>query len=174
MTDDEPLERCYRHRRVETGLRCISCERPVCIDCARPGPVGQKCPSCARQSRRARALAPWPALLRAGAAAVVLGAGITAWGAPLVRSLPWVGLLLAVVLGLVVGEAVRRAGGGYRDAGIARLAALGACAGFLWLPVQRALDGGLAALEAAPLRLAFDLLAAALAAWAAARQVRGR
>jgi membrane associated rhomboid family serine protease len=38
---------CYRHPRVETGLSCVTCERPICTDCLVQGPVGHRCPECA-------------------------------------------------------------------------------------------------------------------------------
>jgi membrane associated rhomboid family serine protease len=41
---------CYRHPRVETAVRCASCERPICTDCMVFSPVGIKCPECAGQA----------------------------------------------------------------------------------------------------------------------------
>jgi membrane associated rhomboid family serine protease len=38
---------CYRHPQVETGVRCASCDRPICTDCMVFSPVGIKCPECA-------------------------------------------------------------------------------------------------------------------------------
>src|SRR5262245_6868981 len=40
---------CYRHPRVETGVACSNCGRPICPDCMTPTPVGMRCPECARQ-----------------------------------------------------------------------------------------------------------------------------
>jgi hypothetical protein len=42
---------CYRHPTRETGLRCVSCERPICASCAYPAPVGHLCPECRNQRR---------------------------------------------------------------------------------------------------------------------------
>ena len=47
--DEEPLV-CYRHPGRETGLRCYSCERPICIKCAKRTPVGYRCPECIREA----------------------------------------------------------------------------------------------------------------------------
>lgn len=39
---------CYRHADRETRLSCSNCGRPVCVECVRSAPVGQKCPECAK------------------------------------------------------------------------------------------------------------------------------
>lgn len=38
---------CYNHRRMETGLSCIRCARPICVRCLRQSEVGGCCPDCA-------------------------------------------------------------------------------------------------------------------------------
>jgi membrane associated rhomboid family serine protease len=48
------METCYRHPNRETGVRCSSCERPICPDCMTPTPVGMRCPECARQRQQVR------------------------------------------------------------------------------------------------------------------------
>jgi membrane associated rhomboid family serine protease len=40
---------CYRHKDVETAVRCSDCERPICTDCMSFGPVGIRCPECSGQ-----------------------------------------------------------------------------------------------------------------------------
>ena len=50
------METCYRHPRRETGVRCSSCERPICPDCMTSTPVGMRCPECARQSTKVRTM----------------------------------------------------------------------------------------------------------------------
>src|SRR5262245_55923866 len=49
MAQPETTERtvCYRHPRVETGVRCSDCGRPICTECMVFGPVGIRCPDCA-------------------------------------------------------------------------------------------------------------------------------
>jgi hypothetical protein len=42
---------CYRHPQRATGLRCITCNRPICISCAKHTPVGYRCPQCIRQAQ---------------------------------------------------------------------------------------------------------------------------
>src|SRR6476469_8485246 len=40
---------CYRHPRVETGVSCSNCGRPICPDCMTPTTVGMRCPECSKQ-----------------------------------------------------------------------------------------------------------------------------
>ena len=65
--------------------------------------VGQKCPSCARQSGRAKGNPEPQVLGRAFGAGVVVAAA----GALVFVALPFAGLLLAFAHGFVVGAAVR-------------------------------------------------------------------
>jgi hypothetical protein len=87
-------------------------------------PVGQKCPSCAKQTGRARGR-PTPALL-ARVLAASLGAG--AAGAVVVVFLGGrFGLLLAAVYGFLVGAAAKRAARGRTET----MLGLGAAAGLV-------------------------------------------
>ncbi len=45
---------CANHPKVETGVSCSNCGKPICPDCMVPAPVGIKCRDCARQPRSAR------------------------------------------------------------------------------------------------------------------------
>lgn len=51
---------CYRHPNRATGLRCFTCDRPICGACSTPGSVGQFCPECARQRGRQQMIATSP------------------------------------------------------------------------------------------------------------------
>lgn len=51
--DDEHILVCYRHPDRPTSLRCYSCGRPICIDCANKTPVGYICPECKRAAEDA-------------------------------------------------------------------------------------------------------------------------
>jgi hypothetical protein len=44
---------CYRHPERSTSLRCYSCQKPICIDCAKKTPVGYICPNCLREAEDA-------------------------------------------------------------------------------------------------------------------------
>lgn len=52
MNAERTIPTCYRHPDRETRLACSNCERPVCVECARQAPVGQKCPECANPRGR--------------------------------------------------------------------------------------------------------------------------
>jgi membrane associated rhomboid family serine protease len=49
-------ETCYRHPNRETNVSCSRCGRPICPDCMYDSPVGKRCPECAGERTRARAL----------------------------------------------------------------------------------------------------------------------
>jgi hypothetical protein len=138
--DDEPETwPCYRHPNRQTALRCIECERPICVDCAVQGPVGFKCPDDARTSRAARGVVPTHRLARGILAglvvALVLGSILA------VLNVPFFGLILGYVVGIGAGEATRRASGGYRDPMLARAAAVCAVIGVLALPAAWVVTG---------------------------------
>lgn len=42
---------CYRHPDAPTFIRCQRCERPVCVQCQIPAPVGVICPECLGQAQ---------------------------------------------------------------------------------------------------------------------------
>ncbi|MET0834332.1 MAG: hypothetical protein ABWZ62_10165 [Actinomycetota bacterium] len=65
--------------------------------------VGQKCPSCAKQSGRAKGN-PEPQLLGRGFGA---GVAVAALGGVVLVAVPFAGLLLALAHGFVVGSTVR-------------------------------------------------------------------
>lgn len=51
LTQDpnEELTYCAVHPTKETALRCITCDRFMCVDCVVRTPVGYRCKQCARQ-----------------------------------------------------------------------------------------------------------------------------
>lgn len=63
---------CYRHTLRSTGLRCASCERPICAACASNAPVGHLCPEC-RAKRRPVNYQVGPAHLLAAALVSAVG-----------------------------------------------------------------------------------------------------
>lgn len=158
--DDHETLYCYRHPSRETALQCLECERPICVDCATHGAVGIKCPECSRTSRAARGVIPTQRLVRGMVAAsiVALVLGTTLF---FVR-VPFLGIILAYLVGVATGEVTRRASGGYRDPVLARGAAIAAGAGVAAFPVAAVL-----ASSGSVGYLFWTAIAAGFAAWAA-------
>ena len=65
---------CYKHPKVETGLSCGKCERPICTNCMIVGPAGVRCRECA--SLRGSHLYQIPPARLALCAVVALAIGI--------------------------------------------------------------------------------------------------
>ena len=97
---------CVNHPKVETRLTCSNCGDPICTRCMVTTAVGQKCPSCAKQTGRAKGN-PEPQLLGRAFGA---GVAVAALGGVLLVAVPFAGLLLALAHGFVVGSTVRWAG----------------------------------------------------------------
>jgi hypothetical protein len=140
VDDDHETFMCYRHPSRETALRCLECDRPICVDCANHGPVGIKCPECARTSRAARGVVPTTRLVRGLVAGTVVAIvlGTILYVAPT----SFFGIILAYLAGMATGEVTRRASGGYRDPVLARGATIAAAVGVLTLPVLDSLAAG--------------------------------
>ena len=111
----------------------MTCDRPICTECAVQAAVGFKCPDDARQSRAALAVIPTRRLasgIAAGTITAFVGGAVLA-----VVKVAFIGIILAYLLGLGVGEVTRRASGGYRDPILARAAMAAAALGILLLPL---------------------------------------
>lgn len=134
MHDEDEDVPCYRHPDRLTAIRCVTCDRPICIEeCATTAAVGFKCPDDARTSRAARGEVPTSRLLRGSlagiATALVLGV-VLAYFSP-----AFLGIILAYLAGLAIGEATRRGSGGFRDPTLAKVAGWAAFIGVLALPL---------------------------------------
>ena len=159
---------CYRHPKQLTALRCVRCDRPICVDCAITAPVGMKCPECGRQSRSALARVPQSKLALGIVAAGTSGAA----SGFLFDRLPtglFFSLVIAWLLGNVIGEATRRASGGFRDIAITRVAATAAFFGILWPLLERVLNSGLHVVQGSG--EVSTMLGAGIAAYAAAQRI---
>ncbi len=100
---------CYNHPGRETGLRCTSCDRPICADCVRPAAVGQLCPECARSRRPVNYQVATGDLIISGLIALVSGL-LASVAAGLVLGMlgGFLGLFLAIFLGSAAGELLVR------------------------------------------------------------------
>ncbi len=112
------MPQCAFHPNVETNVRCVECDRPICPKDFVSTPVGYKCKECARQLPSARRTVKPGQLALAGFASAVVGIG----GAFLVSAIGLGFWLVALVLGVATGEAARRASGGHRSGSIAAFA----------------------------------------------------
>lgn len=99
---------CYIHPDRETGLRCTSCDRPICGECAQRAAVGQLCPECAKARRPVNYQVSWANLLAAGAVALIYGVLVTFLAAQLLGRIGFFGLFIAFLLGPVAGDLLVR------------------------------------------------------------------
>jgi hypothetical protein len=118
---------CANHPKVETGVSCSSCGKPICPDCMVPAPVGIKCRDCARQPRSARVTLHADKAVRAVGAA--LGAG-TLMGVLLAYAggfgIGFFTFILAYGVGYASGRATLWGAGYYRSPATGWIAAGGA------------------------------------------------
>jgi len=49
VTEGQDLLYCANHPGRKTHLRCNKCGKPICSSCAKPTPVGYRCPECIRE-----------------------------------------------------------------------------------------------------------------------------
>ena len=121
------MTECAFHPGVETNVRCVECERPICPKDFVPTPVGYKCRECARQLPSARRTVKPRQLVFAAVAAGAIGIG----GAFALGATGLTFWLAALPLGMLTGEAARRASGGHRTGSIAAVSGLCVLAGTL-------------------------------------------
>ncbi len=149
-TPEPAVTMCARHQDVETELRCGRCDTLICPRCLVFTPGGTRCPDCAMLRRPVMyELQPMHYLRAAGAALVVsLGLGVAGLILlPLVRGIPFLGLMLAVAAGAGAGSlmagAVTWATNGKRGLALQVIAGLGLVAAWvLPLVLLRVLVGG--------------------------------
>jgi hypothetical protein len=159
---------CANHPRVETGLSCSSCGKPICPDCMVQAAVGIKCRECARMPRSARVTLKPRQATRAVAAA--FGAG-TGFGVLLAYAGAGLGLgfltfIIAYVVGLFTGRAVLAATGRYRSTTTGWIAAGGAA----WAYVVPAIVVALAT-SSGVLKAGVQVLGLLIAGFVAYREV---
>ncbi|MDX1664482.1 MAG: hypothetical protein R3272_11865 [Candidatus Promineifilaceae bacterium] len=162
---------CYRHPSRPTGLRCYTCDRPICTDCAIRTPVGYRCPVCVRQLEDTMYSAGLLDYLLAGVVAFLLSL-VGGWLVPRVGFIFLLVFLLAPAAGTLIGRvafrAARRRRGRWMPHMVAALVVVGSLLP-TGLPVLGALlFGQLGALTA----LLWPAIYAALAAVSAFYQLR--
>lgn len=103
----EIVRTCVNHPDTETRIACSSCGNPICTRCMRTAAVGQKCPTCARPARSSRALGKpqhYARAIGAGLGTALVGGVVYAQVLTMVR---FGSLILAGVLGFLIGRVVR-------------------------------------------------------------------
>lgn len=142
------MPQCSYHPDIETEVSCAECGRAICPKEMKLTPVGYKCPDCARPKRgQYQYVKPKQALFGA-----LAGLGAAFFGAWVLSGVGIGFLPLAFILGMLVGEAVRRASGGHRGGTVGAIAAvcvvLGGLAGGLdLLATALAVAGALSVLS---------------------------
>lgn len=168
---DEEAMVCYRHPQRETGLRCYTCDRPICTSCAQHTPVGYRCPQCIRQAQDVFYTAGVLDYTLAGVTTLVLGLLAGAIAPRLGFFVIFIGPAAGTLIGRLAFRAARRNHGRYLAQLVAVLVALG---GFLpsGLPLLLALLLGSASLTSLGLGLLWPALYVFLATGAAYYQVK--
>jgi hypothetical protein len=157
----EIVQTCINHPDTETRISCSSCGDPICTRCMRTAAVGQKCPRCARSPRSAWALGKPQHYVRAvgcGLLAAVAGGVVYA---QLLTAVRFGSLILAGLLGFLIGRVVR-----WGARGQAQQPFLGIAMGLAGLAVAAAFLVGAGTLL--PLR-SLAILAYPVAIWLAMR-----
>jgi hypothetical protein len=127
MSTIETAPRCANHPSVETYVSCASCGKPICPDCMVQAAVGIKCRECARMPRSARAQLRPGRAVRGIAVAGGLGLGVGfALASLLATPVGFFGFFIAWGVGILMGEAVKRATGYYLGRASGLIAAGGA------------------------------------------------
>jgi len=98
-----PLQYCYRHQTVETGLRCNRCDRPICSRCAIHTETGYRCPECIRGQQKIFDTARWHDFVLG----IIVALCLSAIGSILSNIIGFFVLLLSPLAGIVIAEAVR-------------------------------------------------------------------
>jgi hypothetical protein len=142
---------CYRHPNRETALRCYTCGKPICTECAVKTPVGYSCPDCIRDLRKSYYTAkPLDYVIT-----FLVALPVATLAAFLVGFVGFFVLFLAPMVGTFIGRvafwAVRRRRGRYLPYLVATTVVLGTivawffgAGSFIWLAVYAFMAGGAA------------------------------
>ena len=134
---------CYNHPNRETMLRCNSCERPICLECAVKVPTGYRCKECVRGQQKVFETATtldYPV-------SILIAGGLSYLGSLLAGILGFFTIFIAPLAGMLIAEAVRAATRKRRAPLLFKLtaaaAAVGALPNLVLLLAGMLLSGGL-------------------------------
>jgi hypothetical protein len=110
---------CANHPQRKTNLRCNHCGRPICMRCAKPTPVGYRCPQCIREREDVFYNATPLDYLVAAVSALI----ISSLAAFIVPRLGFFVIFLAAIAGSFIGRLVFRLAGRRRGRWLPHLVA---------------------------------------------------
>lgn len=118
---------CKNHPKRETNVSCSACGQGLCPDCMVYTPVGIKCRECASPTRGMLKVGTFPQYMGAALAGLVSSfiAGFVLDAMP-IRS-----ILIIIIFGLLIGEAIRRGARGNRGRVFMTIAGVSSLVGFL-------------------------------------------
>jgi hypothetical protein len=122
---DTPLH-CANHPNVETYLRCAKCEKPICARCRVSTPVGFRCFDCARLQVRPTYAVPADYYVKAA----LMSLGAAAISGIIMGFFPNFEFWAALLMGVVVPEAVAFASNQKRSPGLQMVAIVAIFVGF--------------------------------------------
>lgn len=126
--DEDMTAVCYRHPNRETSLRCYTCGKPICTQCAVKTPVGYSCPDCIRDLRATY----YNATTLDYILAIVVGLPLSVLAAYFVGLLGFFVIFVSPIAGRIIGQvvfwAIRRRRGRWLPHLVAGTVALGALA----------------------------------------------
>ncbi|MEW5869283.1 MAG: B-box zinc finger protein [Chloroflexota bacterium] len=125
MSDEIATLYCANHPKVPTGLRCISCEKPICPKCAVLTPTGYRCKECVRGHQKVFETAQWFDYPLAIAPAFILGL----LGNLISAQIGFLTLFIAPIAGVIIAEVVRFLTRRRRARRLTLMATIGAIAG---------------------------------------------
>ena len=122
---EQTVMTCYRHPQRETGLRCITCNRPICTKCAQHTPVGYRCPQCIREAQDVFFSANVLDYVVTGVVTLILGLIAGAIAPRLGFFVIFIGPAAGTLIGRIVFRVARRRHGRYLPHVVAIMVALG-------------------------------------------------
>lgn len=112
---------CANHPRRETHLRCNRCGKPICSSCARPTPVGYRCPQCIREQEEVF----YTATVLDYILAILIALPLSIFAGVFATRIGFFVIFLAAAAGSLIGNLVFRAVGRRRGRWLPQL--VGAC-----------------------------------------------
>lgn len=169
--EEEGVLYCYRHPNRATGLRCITCNRPICTKCAQHTPVGYRCPQCIREAQDVFFTAGIVDYLIVAVVTLILALLAGALAPRLGFFVIFIGPAAGSIIGRIAFRVARRRHGRYLPHLVAALVALG---GFLpvGFPLILALLFGSGSVARLGLGLLWPIIYVFLATGAAYYQVK--